>query len=84
MTTEMETALYYTFSTIAQTLASALGLLAVFLALRINAFNRVIYDNMHELKRRRQSDTPEVPEALRACSKSFPVIALRYEKNISQ
>jgi hypothetical protein len=64
MMTEMETALYYTFSTIAQTLASALGLLAVFLALRINAFNRVIYDNMHELQRRRQSDTSEVPEAL--------------------
>jgi hypothetical protein len=50
---EMETALYYTFSTIAQTLAGVLGLLAAFLALRINAFNHVIYEGMHALQRRK-------------------------------
>jgi hypothetical protein len=47
---EMETALYYTFSTIAQTLAGVLGLFAAFLALRINAFNHVIYERMHDLQ----------------------------------
>jgi hypothetical protein len=50
---EMDTALYYTFSTIAQTLAGVLGLLAAFLALRINAFNHVIYQRMHDLQQRK-------------------------------
>ena len=50
---EMDTALYYTFSTIAQTLAGVLGLLAAFLALRINAFNHVIYERMHDLHQRK-------------------------------
>jgi hypothetical protein len=45
----MENTIYYTFSTISQTLAGALGLLAAFMIIRINAFNQLIYERMAEL-----------------------------------
>jgi hypothetical protein len=53
---EMGNALYYTFSTIAQTLAGLLGLFAAFLALRINAFNHVIYECMNDLHKKLQRE----------------------------
>jgi hypothetical protein len=46
---ELTTALYYTLSTISQTLAGALGLFAAFMIIRISAFNQLIYERMAEL-----------------------------------
>src|SRR5712691_11357023 len=46
---DVSTALYYTLSTIAQTLAGALGLFAAFMIIRISAFNQLIYERMTEL-----------------------------------
>jgi hypothetical protein len=46
---DLNTALYYTLSTISQTLAGALGLFAAFMIIRIDAFNKLIYERMTEL-----------------------------------
>jgi hypothetical protein len=45
----LDTTLYYTFSTISQTLAGALGLLAAFIIIRIGAFNLLLHDHAHDL-----------------------------------
>jgi hypothetical protein len=42
----VESTIYYTFSTISQTLAGALGLLGAFVILRMSALNRLIEDKM--------------------------------------
>jgi len=46
---DVSAALYYTLSTISQTLAGALGLFAAFMIIRINSFNQMIYERMSEL-----------------------------------
>jgi hypothetical protein len=45
----LDTTLYYTFSTISQTLAGALGLLAAFMVIRISAFNLLLHDHARDL-----------------------------------
>jgi hypothetical protein len=47
-----ETSLYYTLSTVSQTLAGALGMLAAFLALRVAALEAVFRANISELETR--------------------------------
>lgn len=47
----METALYYTLSTVSQTLAGALGMLAAFLALRVAALDSTINSELTDLER---------------------------------
>jgi hypothetical protein len=46
---DLTTSLYYTLSTISQTLAGALGLFAAFMIIRIGAFNQLIHERMAEL-----------------------------------
>ena len=48
----METALYYTLSTVSQTLAGALGMLAAFLALRVSVVDASIRAGLDELHKR--------------------------------
>jgi len=48
----METALYYTLSTISQTLAGALGMLAAFLALRVSSLDATVRTALTELDQR--------------------------------
>ncbi len=45
----MENALYYTLSTVSQTLAGALGMLAAFLALRVSTLDTRIRERLREL-----------------------------------
>jgi len=45
----LDTTLYYTFSTIAQTLAGALGLVAAFTVIRISAFNQLLHNHADDL-----------------------------------
>jgi hypothetical protein len=45
----LDNTLYYTFSTISQTLAGALGLLAAFIIIRIGAFNLLLHDHARDL-----------------------------------
>ena len=46
---DLDNTLYYTFSTISQTLAGALGLLAAFMITRVSAFNHLIAERVKEL-----------------------------------
>jgi hypothetical protein len=48
----MDTALYYTLSTVSQTLAGALGMLAAFLAIRITALEAALRADLAELEAR--------------------------------
>lgn len=48
---QMETALYYTLSTVSQTIAGALGMLAAFLALRVSALDADFNAAARELER---------------------------------
>jgi hypothetical protein len=56
----VENALYYTLSTISQTLAAAIGLLAAFLILRLGSLDRQLDEHFHEL---RYADDPDLHEA---------------------
>jgi hypothetical protein len=47
----MESALYYTLSTVAQTLAGALGMLAAFLAIRVAALDAIARDAIATVQR---------------------------------
>jgi hypothetical protein len=54
----MENTIYYTFSTISQTLAGALGLLAAFMIIRLNAFNQRRLNVISGPPNRRMEPTP--------------------------
>ena len=58
-----ETALYYTLSTVSQTLAGALGMLAAFLALRVSALDTAIRSDLQQLEVQTQSVNPAVRPA---------------------
>jgi hypothetical protein len=79
----METALYYTLSTISQTLAGALGMLAAFLALRLSALHATIGDESETLQQRLgyvdplSLPTPTPDEIIRAHVRRFSAEELR-------
>lgn len=57
----METALYYTLSTVSQSLAGALGMLAAFLAIRVSSLDATVRSALDELERRRGIDLATRP-----------------------
>jgi len=56
----METALYYTLSTLSQTLAGALGMLAAFLVLRVSSLDAIV---LRAARRARRATAHWVPKS---------------------
>jgi len=61
----LDNTLYYTFSTIAQTLAGALGLVVALIVIRVGAFNKLLHDHSRDLYRA-LSDVPSDGGELRS------------------
>jgi hypothetical protein len=72
----METALYYTLSTIAQTLAGSLGILVAVVLFKLAALGRVIDDGKDEMDRRNVNTTQAWPILL---SQGFEAMAVHLE-----